>query len=138
MRKTVLALASLLATAGCGPKAVQLYEGPKLPNDQVQVLWTNPRLEMSVDRQYKVPADERETLHKLDVALGNHAVEVNCLYDDPNIKVSPTIALLLDGKPGHAYKPRVHFERNAAGVPGCKVKLFDVTEEPGGNKIDLY
>jgi hypothetical protein len=136
MRMKAAALALLLA--GCGPKAVQLYEGPKLPNDQVQYLWSNPRLIINVDRQYTIPEGERDSLQRMEVQLGNHAVEVQCLYDDANIKVSPSFALLLDGKPGHAYKPRVHFERNPAGLPACHAKLFDVTDDPGGQKVDLY
>ena len=93
------------------------------------------------------------------MAAGNHAVEVQCLYSDDvpyhpmkrkegapplekpkeKILVSPVFPVLLDGEAGHSYKPRVHFERDdASGVPGCHVHMVDVTNEPGGEKVDLY
>lgn len=149
-------LLAVLAS-GCGPKAVQLYDGPKLPDSEVIVLWSNPHLAINVDRSYDVPAEERAKLHRIELPPGHHAVEVRCFYtkDVPyhpakggeaapgeapaqDFTESPTIALLLDGQAGRSYKPRVHFQRNAAGVPGCRVKLFDVTEESGGHKVHLY
>jgi hypothetical protein len=131
-------LLAALALAGCGGvQRVQLYEGAKLPDDQVTVLWSNPRLEIEVDRQYKIPSGEIARLHRIELPPGNHAVEVRCLYDDPNVKVSPVIALVIEGDAGKSYKPRVQFGRGAQGQPTCKARMFEVTE-PGGEKIDNY
>jgi len=128
-----------IAIASCGgAQLVQLYEGEKLPDDRVTVLWTNPQLEIEVDRQYKVPSGEIARLHRIELAPGNHAVEVQCRYQDEKIKVSPVIALAVEGEAGHSYKPRVQFGRGAEGQPKCKARMFDVTSEPGGQKIDLY
>jgi hypothetical protein len=135
-RSSVLTGSLLLALLpACAAKSVQLYEGPKLPDDQVTTLWTNPRLQIEVDRQYKHPADQK-ALHRIDLPPGSHAVEVRCLYD--NGQVSPVLALLMEGEAGHRYKPRVQFSRDEGGSPRCKAKVFDVTSEPDGHKIDLY
>src|SRR5689334_13363957 len=91
-----LLLGSLLAACG-GVQSVQLYDGAKLPDAEVTVLLTNPRLEMDIDRQHKVTADERTKLHRLELPAGNHAVEVRCLYQDAQNTVSPVIALALEG-----------------------------------------
>jgi hypothetical protein len=150
-------LISLLAAAGagaCGPKRVQLYEGPALAPDQVTLLYSNKHLDLNVDRTYTLPASDRGKLHLLEIPAGHHAVEVRCLYTDDvpyhavggggsapagqKYTVSPPIALLLEGLPGHRYKPRARFERDGAGVPGCHVKMFDITNEPGGASQELY
>src|SRR5205814_10473778 len=68
-------LLAALALAGCGGvQRVQLYEGATLPDDQVTVLWSNPRLETEVDRLYKIPPGEIARLHRIELAPGNHAV----------------------------------------------------------------
>jgi hypothetical protein len=136
-RGWLLVLAPLAVGCG-GAQRVQLYEGARLPDDQVSVLWTNPRLEIEVDRQYKLSAADNSRLYRIELPPGNHAVEVRCLYPDEKVKVSPTIALLLDGQAGHSYKPRVQFSRGADGVPGCRTRMFDVTAEPSGHTIDLF
>jgi hypothetical protein len=134
-----LLLGAIVAVASCaGVQRVQLYEGEKLPDDQIAVLWTNPQLEIEVDRQYKVPAEESARLHRIELAPGTHAVEVRCRYQDEKIKLSPVIALAVEGEPGHGYKPRVQFGRGAEGQPKCKARMFDVTNQSGGQKIDLY
>jgi hypothetical protein len=135
--RRLLLLGLLLASCG-GVQRVQLYEGPRLPDDQVTVLWTNPQLEVEVDRQYKVPAEEIARLHRVELPPGNHAVEVRCRYNDDKIKLSPTIALAVEGEAGHSYKPRVQFGRGTEGQPSCKARMFDVTSEPGGEKVDRY
>ncbi len=133
------ALPLAFALAGCGGvQRVQLYEGAALPPDQVTVLWSNPRLEIEVDRQYKLPSSENARLHRIELPPGTHAVEVRCLYQDANIKVSPVIALAMEGEPAHSYKPRVQFGRGESGQPSCKARMFDVTAEPGGEKVDSY
>lgn len=161
-RICALALLAPVA-AGCGPELVQLYEGAKLPDDQVTSLYTNKHLVVTIDRRYEVPADKRSTLQRLDTDPGHHAVEVQCLYTDDvtyhaaegenadgvatatptpasseTITASPIIALPFEGKAGSRYKLRVHFERDKAGVPGCHVKVFNVTKDISGAKIDLY
>lgn len=117
---------------------VQLYDGPPLTQNETAVLWTNPHLEITIDRKYSVPAGEIAKLHRIELPREQHAVEVRCRYTGEKFAVSPTIALEMEGQPAHAYKPRVRFEHNAAGVPGCRVRMFDVTNEPGGQKIDFY
>jgi hypothetical protein len=137
--RTTFRCVSLLAlfAAGCGgAKHVQLYDGPKLPDDQVTVLWTNPSLLVEVDRQYKVPANEADQLHRIDLPPGNHAVEVRCRYDKDNI--SPVIALAMEGDAGHSYKPRAQMGKKPDGVPTCNARMFDVTAEKGGEKVDRY
>jgi hypothetical protein len=131
--------ALMLFMAACGGvQRVQLYEGAQLPDDQVTVLWTNPRLEIEVDRQYKVPAEQSTRLQRLELPPGNHAVEVRCLYQDDKNTVSPVIALVLDGEAGHSYKPRVQFGRAESGQPTCKARMFDITTDPAGQKVDSY
>ena len=132
-------LAVVVTVGGCGGvQRVQLYEGAALPADQVTVLWSNPRLQIEVDRQYKLPPAENARLHRIELPPGTHAVEVRCLYQDANIKVSPVIALAMEGDAGHGYKPRVQFGRSESGQPSCKARMFDVTSEPGGEKADSY
>ena len=146
----------LLALAACGPKQVQLYEGPKLGEDEVTFLITNPHLKMVVDRQNAVA--EGGGLQKLELPRGHHVAEVRCIYSpevtyhpakgvDPatatgplkgDFKESPPIAVVMDGEVGHLYKPRVHFERHPGDLPGCRVKMFDITNESGGAKVDTY
>jgi hypothetical protein len=134
-----LSLLAFSFLAGCGGvQRVQLYEGAKLPDDQVTVLWSNPRLDMEIDRQYKLPAEERARLHRIELPAGNHAVEVRCLYQDEKNTVSPVMARALEGEAGHSYKARVSIGRSDTGQPTCNVKLFDVSSEPGGEKIDSY
>lgn len=146
---------TLALGAGCGAREVQLYDGPRLPHDQVVVLWSNPHLTLNIDRSYSMPVDDRSKLHRIEVPLGHHAVEVSCIYTD-DVTYHPTgkgeakpegaqqftqsrlIALLLDGQPGHQYKLRAHFTKDNAGTPGCRVKLFDVTNESGGHKVNFY
>lgn len=156
---TAVALTLLLGAAAgaCGPELVQVYDGSKLPDDQVTFLYNNSHLDVTVDRRSSVEGDQRKKLHKLELQAGHHAVEVRCHYSDDvpytakgggpapapaaggeTYTLSPVIALTIDGDAGHAYKPRAHFERNAEGVPGCHVKMFDVTAESGGEKQDLY
>jgi hypothetical protein len=160
MRTFLLAVA--IALGGCGPKAVQLYDGPKLPDNEVIVLYSNPHLLMSVDRAFEITEAERGKLHKLEVSPGHHAIEVRCVYsedikyhppgksvpkdveapppppDAPQYTHSPIIALLLDGEPGHAFKARAHFTRNSQGIPGCRVKLFDITADGSSKDENLY
>jgi hypothetical protein len=134
-----IALAIFVFAAGCGGvQHVQLYEGAKLPADQVTVLYTNPSLEVSVDRQYSVPSGELAKVHRLELPPGNHAVEVRCIYPEGPIKTSPQIALLLEGEAGHAYTARVQFGKNAEGVPSCKAKMFDITGQSGAEKVHNY
>jgi hypothetical protein len=135
---------------------VQGYTGAKLPDDQVTYLWSNPHLMMSVDRDYAIPEKDVKKLHKIELRAGHHAVEVRCLYtrdvtyhakegDPPSstpvkesFTASPVIAVVMSGDATRQYKPRVHFERNVDGVPGCRVKMFDVTEESGGQDVHLF
>jgi hypothetical protein len=142
MRSTVRSFAwpLLLAplAAACGPTNVQLYEGDKLSADQVTVLWSNPHLDTTVDRQYTIPPAENAKLHRIELPPGNHAVEVRFHYPECGIKDAPPIALLLDGEAGHAYKPRIQIGQNAAGAPSCKARMFDVTSDGAGNKKDYY
>jgi hypothetical protein len=145
----------------CGPKRVQLYEG-QLSDEEITVVFTNPHLELAVDRQYKLTGDDRTKLQKLELPVGHHTVEVSCVYSDDvtynpppdkapattaeeakpapaeKITQSPVIVLVADGEAGHSYKPRVHFYRNAQGVPGCRVRMFDVTSESGGHSNHFY
>jgi hypothetical protein len=44
----------------------------------------------------------------------------------------------MEGEPGHIYKPRARYERHPGDLPGCRVRMFDVTNESGGYKIDFY
>ena len=153
MRMFVLLAASL---CGCGATNVQLYDGEKMPDDQVTVLYTNPHLRIGVDRQYTVP---KQSLHRLEMPAGHHAMEVQCLYGDDvqyhkargrnkrpsdpamagqTFTESPKFALVVEGEAGHKYKPRVHFEKDEAGVPACHVKMFDITNEAGGEKNHFY
>jgi hypothetical protein len=139
MRSRLVSCALFLCAAGCGGvQHVQLYEGAKLPDDQVTVFYTNPELEVTVDRQYSVPEDEIAKIHRLELPPGNHAVEVKCRYPEGPIKLSPQISLLLDGEAGHAYTARVQFGKNAQGVPNCKAKMFDITGQSGAEKIHSY
>jgi hypothetical protein len=119
---------------------VQLYEGAQLPNDQVTVLFSNPNFEISIDRQYGIPSADVPKLHRIELPPGNHAVEVRCLVKDDKGQVAALrpFALLLDGEAGHAYKPRVQFGRNATGDPTCKGRMFDITSEKAGEKVDYY
>ena len=152
-RRFVLAL-PLLSLVACGPKAVQLYDGPKLDEGDVTYLITNPHLKVTVDRQNKV---EDQALQKLELPKGHHVAEVQCVYTpdvtyhpakgvDPNasgplkgdFKESPPIAVVMDGEPGKIYKLRAHFERHAGDLPGCRVRMFDVTNESGGHKVHFY
>jgi hypothetical protein len=152
-RRFVLAL-PLLTLAACGPKAVQLYDGPKLDESEVTYMITNPHLKMVVDRQNTI---EDQSLQKLELPKGHHVAEVRCIYTpdmtyhpakgvDPNasgplkgdFKESPPIAVVMEGEPGHMYKPRAHYERHAGDLPGCRVRMFDVTNESGGHKVDFY
>jgi hypothetical protein len=154
-RHASILLLALLGGA-CGATNVQVYEGEKMSPDQVTVLYSNPHLSVSVDRQYTVPSQK---LHRLELPAGHHAVEVQCLYTDdvqyhpargrnkrnvdPSIAgqkftASPSFALVVEGQAGHKYKPRAHFEKDDAGVPGCHVKMFDITDESGGEKVHLY
>jgi hypothetical protein len=127
------------ALAACGGvQRVQLYEGAPLPEDQVTVLFSNPRLQIEVDRQYKLPVAENARLHRIELPPGNHAVEVRCLYQDDKGTVSPVIALALEGEAAHRYKPRVQFGRSDSGQPTCKARMFDVTGDPAGQKLDGY
>jgi hypothetical protein len=138
-RPILLAPLLVLVVAGCsGVQRVQLYDGAELPADQVTVLWSNPRLQIEVDRQYKLPVTENARLHRIELPPGNHAVEVRCLYQDAANTVSPVIALALEGDAGHSYKPRVQFGRSDSGQPTCKARMFDVTSEPRGQKADTY
>lgn len=153
----LLVLVPILALApACGPKQVQLYDGEKLGDDETTFLLTNPHLKMNVDRQHQIAAGS--SLQKLELPKGHHVAEVNCIYAPENtyhpakgvdpatatgpikteFKESPPIAVVMDGEPGHLYKPRVHFERHPGDLPGCRVKMFDVTNESGGAKVDLY
>jgi hypothetical protein len=134
-----VASAPLLFLAACGGiQRVQLYDGPQLPPDQVTVLFSNPRLQIEVDRQYKLPVEENARLHRIELPPGNHAVEVRCLYQDAAHTVSPVIALALEGDAGHSYKPRVQFGKSDSGQPTCRARMFDVTGEAGGQKTDTY
>jgi hypothetical protein len=156
-RPTLFVLGSLSLTillgAGCAAPTVQAYEGAKLPDDKVTYLWTNPHLDMSVDRSFTVTAEQRSTLQRIELRTGHHVAEVSCLYTDdvtyqpkegasaPRDKAytqSPAIALTIDGEPGHSYKPVVHYELGANGVPGCHVKAIDVTDQSGAEKTHLY
>lgn len=152
----LLVVAMLTTAAGCGPTKIQAYDGPQMPAEEVTVLWSNPHLEIDVDRRHSVKKDAAAKLHRIELPAGHHSVEVRCLYTDDvkyhtnegegpaptateaKFEMSPTIALVMDGEAGHAYKPRVHFQRNASGVPGCKVKMFDVTAEGGGGGDNFY
>ncbi len=136
--RLALLIASLSGLGACGHQRVQLYEGAPLPVDRATVLWSNPHLDLTVDRQYTVPAEERSKLHRLELPAGHHTVEVRCLYQNEKYTMSPVIPLVIDGEATHLYKPRVRFERTAEGVPGCRVKIFDVTSQSGGQKIDSY
>jgi hypothetical protein len=139
MRVQIRQLAWLLLLApACAAQRVQLYEGEKLPDDQVTILYSNPHLEMGIDRQYNMPEGEVSKLHRIELPPGNHAVEVHCLYDDPKYKRSPLIPVLLDGEAGHVYKARVQYGKSDDGLPKCKVKIFDLTAESGGEKTDTY
>lgn len=155
-RTLLFALLSPLACAGA--QRVQLYDGPQLPAEQVGVLVNNPHLVLSVDRRFAIGPDHRKKRHRIEVDPGHHAVEVQCIYpndvpyhastgDGPvpalseegkKYTSSPPIALMLDAEAGHVYKLRTHFTRNPQGIPGCRVKLFDVTSESGGDGVDLY
>jgi hypothetical protein len=159
---SLLLLPTLLAAAACGPKKVQLYQGDALPDQEVAVLYTNPHLDLEIDQDFKLKGDERKKLHKLEMTPGDHALAVSCHYSDdvtyhppdkaaasppdggappppPSEKItqSPVIVLRMDGVGGHAYKLRVHFYRNAQGIPGCRVKVFDLATDPG-EQNDLY
>jgi hypothetical protein len=153
-----LVIAAISSTlASCGHEAVKMYDGEQQSDDKIQVLWTNPHLVLSVDRQYTVPDDKRAKLMKIELPMGHHLVEARCLYTKDvlyhpagggpagpppesalKFTMSPIISLLVDGEPGHRHKPRVHFSVNEQGLPGCKVKLFDVTDESGGQNNDFY
>jgi hypothetical protein len=161
---SLLLPAALLAAGACGPKRVQLYQGDGLPDQEVAVLYTNPHLDLEVDQDFKLKGQDRSKMHKLEMTTGDHALAVSCHYTDdvtyhppekpaaappadapppppaPTEKItqSPIIVLRMDGVGSHAYKPRVHFYRNAQGIPGCRVKVFDVTSEPGGEKNNFY
>jgi hypothetical protein len=138
MASRLLPLLVLLLPACGGVQRVQLYDGPQLPADQVTVLWSNPRLQVEVDRQYKLPVAENARLHRIELPPGNHAVEVRCLYQDAANTISPVIALAMDGDAGHSYKPRVQFGKSDSGQPTCKARMFDVTSETDGQKRDMY
>jgi hypothetical protein len=133
------ALVAVLVLAACGGvQRVQLYDGPQLPPDQVTVLWSNPRLQIEIDRQYKLPMGENARLHRIELPPGNHAVEVRCLYQDAANTVSPVIALAMEGDASHSYKPRVQFGKSDSGQPTCKARMFDVTSDAAGAKADTY
>lgn len=151
----MISFAILSATiGGCAAPTVQGYEGAKLPDDRVTFLWTNPHLDITVDRQYTVSEADRKRLQKVELRSGHHVAEVRCVYTDDvpyaskdgagsaardkSYTMSPVIALTFDGEPGHAYKPVAHFEVSAAGVPGCHVKVLDVTDQSGAEKTHLY
>jgi hypothetical protein len=149
-----LLLCSVLAS--CGAQMVQGYPGN--PVDDVTYLITNPHATILVDRRYEVSADDRSKLQAISFAAGHHVIEMNCLYtkdvtyhpgkdggpapgtplDTQQFAMSPAILLVTDGETGHRYKPRVHFTRNTDGLPGCNIKLFDVTQDSAGEKIHLY
>ena len=154
--RILVVLSFLTLASACGPKQVQLYEGEKLGEDEVTFLVTNPHLKMIVDRQHSIEAGQG--LQKLELPKGHHVAEVQCIYSpdvtyhpakgvDPatatgpiksDFKESPPIAVVMDGEPGHLYKPRVHYERHAGDLPGCRVRMFDVTNDSGGAKVDTY
>lgn len=142
-----------LTMLGCATAPVQVYEGPKLSEDKVGYMWTNPHLQITVDRSYTVPPEKIATPYRLEVEVGHHAVEFRCIYTDkvpyhgpagamgkpdPQYTLSPLFALVLDPQPGQTFKPRVHFKVDAQGVPGCTVKLFDVTNDAKGASVHLY
>jgi hypothetical protein len=129
-----------------------------LPEDQVAFLFTNPHLDLTVDRDFSAPASESKSLRRITVPPGHHAVEASCVYTDAvpyhaakgdgpapaasaegaKITKSTPIAVVLEGEPGHKYKPRAHFFRNAEGIPGCRVRMVDVTNDSAGKDQDLY
>jgi hypothetical protein len=144
-----------LATLGCGPTNVRHYDGPELGPEQVTYLYTNPHLEIIIDRDFTHPRDKKG-LHRYELPAGHHAIDVKCLYTsdvsyrpvkgaegstkpvDTSYTESPVISLVMDGEPGQSYKPRVRFERDADGIPGCHVRMKNVTKENGGEKVHLY
>lgn len=150
---TLLALA--LVTAGCGAPTLQAYDGPKLPDDKVTYLWTNPHLEIAVDRQFSINEADRGKLQRIELRAGHHVAEVSCIYSDdvtwnpkPGVTGMPqrdkeytksgAIAVTMDGEPGHAYKLVARFELDANGTPGCRAKVIDITDDSGAAKTHLF
>lgn len=153
-----LALALTLTSLACGPAIVQMRGTEGLPDEQVAFMFSNPHLDLTVDREFTLLASDAKSLKRVTVPTGHHAVEASCIYssdvpyhaskgDGPAPPASPEgakltkslpVAVVLEGEAGHAYKPRAHFFRDDKGTPGCRVHMVDVTAEPAGKAQDLY
>ena len=153
-RRFLLAL-PLLSLAACGPKAVQLYDGPKLDESEVTYMFTNPHLKMVVDRQNTI---EDQSLQKLELPRGHHVAEVRCIYTPdmtyhPAKGVDPECQRTAEGglqgvaahRGGHGRGARATSTSRGPTTsatrgtfPGCRVRMFDVTNESGGHKVDFY
>jgi hypothetical protein len=149
-----LLLLPLLSVVACGASRVRLYGGAELPDDHVTSIVTNPHLQMSIDDQHEIAGGAK--LQRLELPAGPHTLELRCLYTDDvpykaatgdgpappasaegkQYTASPMIAASVDGKPGKVYKPRVRFTRDDKGIPGCQIKMVEVSK--GGEDEHLY